>query len=478
MDVYEFGPFELDVERLLLLEQGEPVSLGPKVVETLLALVEHPGEVLSKSMLLDRIWPEGFVEEANLAQNIYVLRKMFRAHWASDAIETVPRRGYRFVAPVTRSQRGALAEAPVVAPEPVVAAAPAPRFSPRWQRYAFGAVAAILLGTMGIGAAFVPQSAPSVSRLSASGERLYQIGRYYWNLRTRDGVKRSMNYFAQVIDSDPKAPQGYAGLADANAMMGDYGYGGAKPDVYFERAAGYAKKALAVDPASAEAHAALGLIAMDKDHRAEAMRELQEAIKLDPACGPAREWLGVALVERGDVAQGYAQLKMAADLDPLSVATTAWLGQAAYFQHHFTDAIAYSRQALELSPQRSDAWAIIGDTYEVEGNVTRAIAAYRRYGAADPENRPEAAALLAHAYALGHRMNEALAELKYAQAHAKDVFPFDLAIAAAATGQRSAALGALKNVHSRNLWTAIARDPRFDVLRRDEAFRKLSQEVG
>ena len=57
MSLYEFGPFQLDVERLLLLHEGAPVALGPKVVETLLALVEHPGEVLAKGALLDRIWP-------------------------------------------------------------------------------------------------------------------------------------------------------------------------------------------------------------------------------------------------------------------------------------------------------------------------------------------------------------------------------------------------------------------------------------
>ena len=75
MSVYEFGPFRLDAGQLLLFDRGEPVALGPKVVETLLALIEHPGDVLTKSALLDRIWPEGFVDEANLAQNVYVLRK-------------------------------------------------------------------------------------------------------------------------------------------------------------------------------------------------------------------------------------------------------------------------------------------------------------------------------------------------------------------------------------------------------------------
>ncbi|MBV8491175.1 MAG: winged helix-turn-helix domain-containing protein, partial [Candidatus Eremiobacteraeota bacterium] len=78
MSVYEFGSYQLDSERLLLLEHGEPVPLGPKVVETLLALIEHPGDVLTKSALLDRIWPEGYVDEANLAQNVYVLRKALR----------------------------------------------------------------------------------------------------------------------------------------------------------------------------------------------------------------------------------------------------------------------------------------------------------------------------------------------------------------------------------------------------------------
>ena len=100
MSTYEFGPYRLNVEQLLLTHEGTPVALGPKVVETQLALVEHSGEVLAKRALVDRIWPEGFVEEANLAQNIHVLRKTFRQHRSVDPIETVPRRGYRFTAPV------------------------------------------------------------------------------------------------------------------------------------------------------------------------------------------------------------------------------------------------------------------------------------------------------------------------------------------------------------------------------------------
>src|SRR5580693_2567697 len=104
MSLYEFGPFQLDAERLLLLDGDAALPLGPQVVETLLALTEHPGEVIPKADLLGRIWPEGYVDEANLAQNVYVLRKTLRARWNVEAIETIPRRGYRFKAPVRRRE--------------------------------------------------------------------------------------------------------------------------------------------------------------------------------------------------------------------------------------------------------------------------------------------------------------------------------------------------------------------------------------
>lgn len=472
MDVYEFGPFQLDVERLLLSHEGEPVGLGPKVVETLLALVEHPGEVLAKPMLLDRIWPEGFVEEANLAQNIYVLRKTMRAMWGTDAIETVPRRGYRFTAAVQRIQRAALAEAPIVAPQSSTVPTPMRRRIAAFAG-AFAMVAASFILIAGY-ARF--HHDPRTVALSDNGARLYQIGRYYWNLRTRDGVHRSLRYFAQVVDSDPKSAEGYAGLADANAMMGDYGYGTQKSAIYFARARGYAEKALALDHRSAEAHAALGLIALDTDKTKPAMSELRHALALNPNYGPAHEWYGVALLVSGRINGGYAHLKRAADLDPLSVATSAWLADAAYLDRNFSDAIAYSRQTLELSPQRIDVWRTIGEAYEAEGNYTRAIDAFGRYSHACSECRAEADALLAYAYALSHRVADARMHLHYAQAHAKDVYPMDLAAAAAAVGERQLAINMLRKMHDRNAWTAIANDPRFDALREDASFRQLSQE--
>jgi TolB-like protein/Tfp pilus assembly protein PilF len=98
---YEFGPFRLDTQRCLLLREGHPAPLSPKAFETLLALVEQSGRVMKKEELISRIWPNSFVEEGNLTQNIFVLRKAL-GEGPNDHryIVTVPGQGYRFVAPV------------------------------------------------------------------------------------------------------------------------------------------------------------------------------------------------------------------------------------------------------------------------------------------------------------------------------------------------------------------------------------------
>ena len=102
---YSFGPFVLDpVERRLLCD-GQPVGLPPKALDTLLALVEHRGHVMEKGELLGRVWPDTFVEEATLTQNIFTLRKALNdSPDGHQYIETVPKRGYRFVAPVGGSE--------------------------------------------------------------------------------------------------------------------------------------------------------------------------------------------------------------------------------------------------------------------------------------------------------------------------------------------------------------------------------------
>jgi len=98
---YSFGPFRLDSEKRVLVRDGVPVPLAPKVAETLLLLVESAGHLVDKDELMKRVWPDAFVEEGNLNKNISVLRRLL-GEWdgGREYIETVPKRGYRFVAPV------------------------------------------------------------------------------------------------------------------------------------------------------------------------------------------------------------------------------------------------------------------------------------------------------------------------------------------------------------------------------------------
>src|SRR6185369_4287151 len=97
---YLFDGFRVDVGERLLFKENREVSLTPKVFDTLLVLLENSSHVLTKKELMEQVWPDSFVEENNLAQNISILRK---ALGEDKYIQTVPKRGYRFVADVSSS---------------------------------------------------------------------------------------------------------------------------------------------------------------------------------------------------------------------------------------------------------------------------------------------------------------------------------------------------------------------------------------
>ena len=100
---YEFGPFRLDISEHSLLRDGQVVPLEPKVFDLLKVLVQNDGRLLQKDELLKEVWPDSFVEEGNLNRNISILRKALGEDSSGKPyIETVPKRGYRFVASVKK----------------------------------------------------------------------------------------------------------------------------------------------------------------------------------------------------------------------------------------------------------------------------------------------------------------------------------------------------------------------------------------
>src|SRR5256714_11552996 len=126
--LYEFGSYSLDAVERVLLRDGQPVILPPKDLETLLVMVERAGHIVEKEELLETVWPGVFIEEGNLARHIFNLRQVLGdSPDGRKYIETIPKRGYRFVAAVHEDQEP-VASHPAVpqTSEPAPPAVPAP----------------------------------------------------------------------------------------------------------------------------------------------------------------------------------------------------------------------------------------------------------------------------------------------------------------------------------------------------------------
>ena len=165
--VYEFGPFRMDPDKQVLLRDGQLIAVTPKAFETLLVLVRRGREVVSKEELLKEIWPDSFVEEANLSQHIFKLRKALGDTLEGERyIVTLPGRGYRFAVPVRTITEGGevliaqmRSRAQIVieehAPEPVEtqpAALPPPAHAkPKWRKWLLRAGAAAAIAIAGLG---------------------------------------------------------------------------------------------------------------------------------------------------------------------------------------------------------------------------------------------------------------------------------------------------------------------------------------
>lgn len=171
---YRFGPFRIDLGERLLRQGDSVLPLTPKAVDTLVALVQNRSRLVSKDELMTRLWPGTFVEEANLTNQISLLRKALGDNAAEPTyIETVPRRGYRFVADVTD---GGVPEAPGTAQDIVVNGGAAARSRSR-RTATVAALACVLLAAV-IAATWwqlrgdiAPAGAPlKISRLTTSGQ--------------------------------------------------------------------------------------------------------------------------------------------------------------------------------------------------------------------------------------------------------------------------------------------------------------------
>ncbi len=393
--VLEFGLFRICPRERLLRRADEVIPLPPKAVDTLLALLSNAGRGVSKAELMDIVWPDAVVEEGGLARNISLIRKALGDLDGKTYIQTIPRRGYRFIAPVGSPSTPAEArQSLAVLPLDSVSAAPGDDY------FAEGMTEALITQLTRLDSLRVcPRTTSALYRirskplreiarelkvelvvegsvLHADGqvritvrlvraadekplwsgvyERLvqdvlrlqsevardiarefrlqltgaeeamldsarrvnpaaythYLKGRYFLNQRTRDSLVQARESFLQAIAQDPKEAPAHAGLAHAYAMLGSAGYDVLRPHDAMPLARDAAMRALALDSASAEALAALGLIKMAYEWDfAAAERHLRMAAKLEPGNSTLWRWMGELALD-GRTGAGWANWRL------------------------------------------------------------------------------------------------------------------------------------------------------------------------
>jgi DNA-binding winged helix-turn-helix (wHTH) protein/Tfp pilus assembly protein PilF len=384
--VHRFGTFDLDTTALTLRASGRLVQLPPKAVELLAALVEHPDNVVPKSELMDVLWPEGFVEEANLAQHVYLLRRAFRRHGAVSLIETAPRRGYCFRPPVAGVRR----RVPFL-------------------RYASASVVAVMLLSF---AAAGSVTRDSQTPLQGESLQAYTLGRYFFNLRSMAAMQRSIPYFRKVISLTPRSPLGYAALADAYTELADFAQPCGSCAQWRDRAEYAAGRAVVLDASSPEALVAFAMVRRvfyGDDNTAG--REFRAALDRDPKNALANQWFGNMLIAQGSAAEGVRRLEFAAAQQPISTATYAWLARGYYYERRYGDAIRYARQALALEPTRLETIVLLGLAEEARGEVRSAAREFRIAGRMG-DSSADMQALLAGANAAMGRRGASLIALR------------------------------------------------------------------
>lgn len=315
----------------------------------------------------------------------------------------------------------------------------------------------------------------------------YLKGRYYWNKRTEEGLRKGIEYFEQAIEKDPSYVLAYAGLGDSYNMLGDYNI--LPSTEAYPRAKAAATKGLEIDDTLAEAHASLAYIRLVYDWDwLDAEKEFKRAIELKPSYATAHHWYSSYLGAMGQLDEAIAEAKRAQELDPLSVIISTNVAWVYYFARQYDQMIEQCWKTLELYPKFV---AVHSKFAAVHSNLGWAYVQKRRYPEAIVQFKrartisggsPMYVAALGHAYALAGKRDEALKVLHELKELSKEkrVSPGDMALLYTGLGQREQALKWLEKAYEERCGDLayLKVDPRFDSLRSDPKFRGLLRRIG
>ncbi|HZE69774.1 MAG TPA: winged helix-turn-helix domain-containing protein [Pyrinomonadaceae bacterium] len=310
--------------------------------------------------------------------------------------------------------------------------------------------------------------------------QLYLKGRFYWNKRTAEGLKKSIEYFNQATDKDPRFALAYAGLADSYVVPANR----LPPREAMPKAKAAAIRALELDETLAEAHVSLGRVfaVYDWDWTS-AEKEYKRAIELNPSYAIAHQWYGGYLAVMGRTSEAIAEKKRAVELEPLSLIINFELGLAFYYSRDYDRAIEQFQKTLELDQNFPPPHNFLPAAYEQKGMYSEAIAEFKK---AIPLTAGSESSLskagLGHVYAVTGKKSEArtvLNELK--QLSAQEFVPAtSVALIYAGLGEKDQAFAWLDKGYEQHAfqlqWIKI--EPRWDSLRSDPRFQDLLRRIG
>ena len=310
--------------------------------------------------------------------------------------------------------------------------------------------------------------------------QLYLQGRFFWNKRTTEGIRKSIDYFNQAITKDPNYALAYAALGQSYVILPAYD-GGAPKDC-FPQGEIFAKKALALDPGSSEALAVIASAkALYQFDFEGAYRDYEKGVQLHPNDATTHHWFANdVLANLGDYERELAEMRRALELDPLSSILHNNTGNAFVHNGRFDEAIAEYRKAVELDSTFYLALWNHGLLLELQGKIPEAIAQYEKAGAIT--NDPTPLGMLGHIYGTTGRKDEArkiLEKLKKMRAE-RYIAAYPLAIVALGLEEKEEALKWLDQAYQDRDGNAIAPiriDPLFKPLRGDPRFEALAEKV-
>jgi DNA-binding winged helix-turn-helix (wHTH) protein/Tfp pilus assembly protein PilF len=465
------------------------------VFDLLVVLVEGQGRILSKEELLKAVWPDTYVEEGNLTQNISVLRKALAVGAGiGDYIDTAPRQGYRFIAPVrnlgstseeiitvdrTRSRT-------VIEEETSSGLARSTRWviavAAMGLIAAFGVImwqAGAVGGRWSLKSFKTPREGSNHNRIIASeAQDLYNAARDHEERRDETNLAQAIAQYQRVIELQPDFAAAYAGLARSWLERGIWGA------VEFRQseapAQNAARKALELDPDSADAHAVVGHVsAFYHCDWPKAEREYRRAIELDPNNVFAHRYYAATLEALGRFPESIDEAQRALALGPVSSLLESAYARHLFRARKFDESIRHYQRAIELDTRDFGPYTRLAEVYEQTGRFGEAVALIEK------ALRMQDAALmkspaLARAYALAGRRAEALEILTYVtKSGSNSRWAQDIALSYFALGDRDHGFEWLAKAFDQHQFLIYVKvDPRFDSVREDWRFQSLVRRLG